>query len=303
MVKFMTFEWIVIPPIVFGNLLIIYSIYRFRMFHTRSYMLIANLAVSDLLVGLIYLPYDILYWNFKWIRQRKAMCILKFVLQHEFVGASVFNLLVISIDRYAAITYPLWRLQLSTKWTKIAIMVSWLASTVIAVVPFATVNSYDASNNCTFRWSMNFPIEYEISTFSVYMLAIIISFVLYSLVARRTFGILKRNEQKGHNSPSVNQYSFRRLISSYETTKIMILVLGVFVLCWLPYGVAVTVDYIAPLGPIGKTAKFIGGMLALLNSALNWIIFGVKNKNIRKSFKIIFCKKKYTERQLNRAGT
>jgi uncharacterized membrane protein len=85
----------------------------------------------------------------------------------------------------------------------------------------------------------------------------------------------------------------RQLKSSIEKTKLLILVLGVFVLCWLPYGVIVVLELFIPRE--NKTiiqAKAYSSLLAFLNSSVNWIIYGLKNKNIRKAFKQILCRKR-----------
>jgi hypothetical protein len=56
---FFVIEAIPIVPILFGNSLILFSIARFRRLRTRMNILVANLLVSDFLVGLIMIPYDI----------------------------------------------------------------------------------------------------------------------------------------------------------------------------------------------------------------------------------------------------
>jgi hypothetical protein len=56
---FFVIEAILIVPMLFGNSLILFSIARFRRLRTRMNILVANLSVSDFLVGLIIIPYDI----------------------------------------------------------------------------------------------------------------------------------------------------------------------------------------------------------------------------------------------------
>jgi uncharacterized membrane protein len=65
------------------------------------------------------------------------------------------------------------------------------------------------------------------------------------------------------------------------------------VLCWLPYGVIVVLELFIPRE--NKTiiqAKAYTSLLAFLNSSVNWIIYGLKNKKIRKAFKQILCRKR-----------
>ena len=74
--------------------------------------MIANLAVSDFLIGAVFIPYDMSTVGFPQMRQNKITN--AFLL--TFVGASVVNFLLISVERYAAIAYPLWHLKLSPNW-------------------------------------------------------------------------------------------------------------------------------------------------------------------------------------------
>lgn len=63
-------------------------------------------------------------------------------------------------------------------------------------------------------------------------------------------------------------------------------VFGTFLLCWLPYCCIAVVTTFRD----NPTTLYIRGythISGLLNSALNWMIYGFRNNNFRKAFKLI----------------
>ena len=81
-----TFYGLILLLSIPGNILIIYTVCRFRQLHTVAYIFIANLAFSDLLMVIFCVPFSVTsimvlqYWPFG-----KVMCILVNYIQviHE----------------------------------------------------------------------------------------------------------------------------------------------------------------------------------------------------------------------------
>ena len=63
-------------PTVFGNILILLSIVRFRRLRTKIHILIGHLAVNDLLVGATLLPLETIGDSFHY-DQEKYYCLIK----------------------------------------------------------------------------------------------------------------------------------------------------------------------------------------------------------------------------------
>jgi hypothetical protein len=90
-----------------GNILTILAIRCSRsLSNVMSNHFVLSLAISDLVVGLT-LPYHIAFHFSDVFEKDKGRCILRFVLLALGCTASVCNLIIIAIDRYISIVYPL----------------------------------------------------------------------------------------------------------------------------------------------------------------------------------------------------
>ncbi|GMT36941.1 hypothetical protein PFISCL1PPCAC_28238, partial [Pristionchus fissidentatus] len=93
---------------IFGNVLVVLSVFMYKRMRTFTNILLTSLATADLLVGLIVMPISLLdllhrhTWPF-WGWLCSAWATIDVLL----CTASILNLCVISLDRYFAITSPL----------------------------------------------------------------------------------------------------------------------------------------------------------------------------------------------------
>uniref|UniRef100_A0A8C5I765 Trace amine-associated receptor 13c-like n=2 Tax=Gouania willdenowi TaxID=441366 RepID=A0A8C5I765_GOUWI len=87
------------------NLMIIISISHFKKLHSPTNSLLLSLAVSDFLVGFL-LVFQIILIDGCWFFG-DLMCGVYFILDHIFTSASIGTMVLISVDRYVAICYPL----------------------------------------------------------------------------------------------------------------------------------------------------------------------------------------------------
>lgn len=91
---------------IFGNILVLFAIKREKQLQTKFNMYIANLAITDLTVAItamsFYTTDNILgYWPFG-----KFLCGVWIFNDYGMTFASVFTIIVISVDRFWAVTWP-----------------------------------------------------------------------------------------------------------------------------------------------------------------------------------------------------
>ena len=127
---------LIILLIVIGNLLVIVAIAVDRNLKRIQNWFIASLALSDLLVGLLVMPFSLAnelmgYWYFGDI-----LCELWLAVDVLLCTASILNLCLISLDRYWSITRAITYVRNRTK-TRAVIMITmvWALSIMICVPP------------------------------------------------------------------------------------------------------------------------------------------------------------------------
>ncbi|XP_071511035.1 beta-2 adrenergic receptor-like [Diadema antillarum] len=90
-----------------GNGLVVYAVYRYHRLRTPTYLIIASLAVADFFTGLIGIP---VYLYFSLSRNTTCDPFVGSVLTAPlmvFSAVSFTLIIIISVDRYIAITRPL----------------------------------------------------------------------------------------------------------------------------------------------------------------------------------------------------
>jgi len=133
-----------------GNSLVCYVLVV-RQRRRSIHLLTLNLAISDLIVSVIYLPTQMyqLQVQLKWGLGDVA-CRLFYGINSCTVNASIGTLLLITYDRYTAVTQPMVVHRRNTRRTKILIAIVWLVSIAVSI-PLLLVT--DIHNGfCTEHW-------------------------------------------------------------------------------------------------------------------------------------------------------
>lgn len=118
---------------VVGNMLVIITVVHFRQLHTPTNLFILSLALADLLVGGISMPFSMLRavetcWYFGTL-----FCKIHTCLDIMCCVSSILNLNMISIDRYYAISHPLlYKSKITMSVAFIVVYTLWIVSAAYA---------------------------------------------------------------------------------------------------------------------------------------------------------------------------
>ena len=290
---FFLIDVIAILPTIFGNSLIIISLIRYKSLRkTKAFILIGNLALADLLVGLVLIPMDLVLLMANYVADNMTYCILYHCMIYTLITASVLNLFLLSLERFHAIIRPFQHNSTFTaKRIYYTMSITWIFVIVCGFMPMFVWGTGIIAFTPVCRSSTLFSNTYQIAMNTVIVTALVISFVFFIIIIRIALRKTKQKQLKCTDSPMEGSHSRHNLRRDIRHTRLMVLVSGIFIICWGPYCI------ISLIPNISVTVTFIRNWLAslgLINSCLNWIVYGARNKRFRRAFKNILncsCRK------------
>lgn len=306
-----------------GNAMILIAVYKFRSLQTITNVFIVNLGAADLLLALLAMPFTMVssvtrQWVFG-----NIMCNIQAMLNSFFCTASITTLTFVSIERYVAICCPLRYKGLITPFAvKIMICCIWLHGAICAVstFPFSRFGYLDFEFICTVDWTYNIPyticfavvflgIPFSISATCYCIILKIalkqkkqINFVQVgeiSTVEKPSTTVMAENSAKKHRliclqnkakssgSYKENQHK-RQAMVEHKAAMMVALVVGTFMACWFPHAIGVFC-LLDPICHWSNRFYVTTTWLAMLNSALNSVIYGLMSRSFRQAFKSLLC--------------
>ncbi|KAJ0176313.1 hypothetical protein K1T71_008487 [Dendrolimus kikuchii] len=165
----------------FGNVLVILSVARERSLQTATNYFIVSLAVADLLVAVVVMPFGVYYlFNGVW-GLPAVVCDCYIAMDVTCSTSSIFNLVAISVDRYIAVTQPIkYAKHKSNGRVWLMIAVAWLVSGAIgSPIVLGLNNTPDRSaDQCLFN-NTDYVIYSSLGSF--YIPCIIMMFLYYNI--------------------------------------------------------------------------------------------------------------------------
>ena len=275
-------EFIIFVPTVFGNTLTLISIRRFQWLQTPLNALVGNLALSDMLIGICFIPLHVL-GTFMELNKFRAMCLTNLTILVTLLLASLISMLAISVERYYSVAFP-WKHRASRRhlFVKIFIPVCWIGVICFAIIPLSGWNNFkdgQKNNKCQLYLMWPKTLKYILNSTIIFIIAVnIILFLLIINIA------LNRKPA----SYSTEQEVRLRVNQTLAKTYMLMAVSAIFIFCWTPFCVISLFMLIGDTDDL-KLLQTWTLNLGLLNSGLNWLIYGVKNEKFRKAFRLLLC--------------
>ncbi|XP_060937464.1 dopamine receptor D2 like [Limanda limanda] len=174
--------------VVFGNVLVCVAVSRERALQTTTNYLIVSLAVSDLLLATLVMPWGVYLevvgeWHFSLIH-----CDILLTLDVMMCTASILNLCAISIDRYTAVAMPLLYNTRYSSRRRVAVMISvvWFLSFAISCpLLFGLNNTADPEGTtCSFA-DPAFVVYSSVASFYVPFIVTLLVYAQICVVLRK----------------------------------------------------------------------------------------------------------------------
>ncbi|XP_028809273.1 trace amine-associated receptor 4-like [Denticeps clupeoides] len=287
-----TFMLAIILVTVFGNLLVIMSISHFRQLQSPTNFIILSLALVDCLLGCLVLPYSMMRSVEGCWYLGETVCTLHSSLDMGLSVASLLHVCLISADRYWAICYPFRYGGNSTVlFVAFGTSITWLFSIILSFgVLFSKVNLLGVETvflnlcvgACVLMFNKEWGIIAPIVTFFLPAAVMVSLYLKIFYVARRHAQSI--SDRHGVDaSPQISDQKERK------AAKTLSFVVGVFVLCWMPYFITTIMDpflnFSAPTGVFDAL-----GWFGYFNSTCNPLIYGFFYPRFQKAFKMIMSR-------------
>ncbi|NXS21989.1 ADA1A protein, partial [Mystacornis crossleyi] len=297
---------------VLGNILVILSVACHRHLQSVTHYYIINLAVADLLLTSTVLPFsatmEILgYWVFG-----RIFCNIWAAVDVLCCTASIMSLCIISIDRYIGVSYPLRYPSIVTERRGLlALLCVWALSLVISIGPLFGWKEQAPEDEtiCQITEEPGYVLFSALGSFYLPLAIILVMYCRVYVVAKRenkglssglktekshseevTLRIHRKNAPgasgSAPNPKSKHHFSVRLLKFSREkkAAKTLGIVVGCFVLCWLPFFVVMPLGSFFPAIKPPDTLFKITFWLGYLNSCINPIIYPCSSQEFKKAF-------------------
>lgn len=273
-----------------GNIFVLYVVRNNIKLHTVTHYLIVNLASADLLITVFNMSE---MFKTEVTGGDEAFggvaghiyCVGVIVVLNLSVACSILTLTAIAVERFCSIIFPFKRI-ITVKLAKAIVVGIWVSSFVITIPFFFHIKVEDVYGDgvfyCVEDWSIITSQIFQIVFFVLmYACPLIAIFVLYLSI-----GIKLWRRQADSSLGNSN----RRTRMTVQVTKMLVVSVVVFALCWLPQHVVLFINYFMLHICPPEFLWFGGILLAYANSAMNPIIYVTFHSEYRKQFKVAFTR-------------
>ncbi|KAM3835902.1 alpha-1D adrenergic receptor-like, partial [Diretmus argenteus] len=251
-----------------GNILVILSVVCNKHLQTVTNFFIVNLAMADLFLSIIVLPFSASLevlgcWAFG-----RIFCNIWAAVDVLCCTASILSLCVISIDRYIGVKYCLkYPTIMTERKAGVILVVVWVSSTVISVGPLLGWKEPPPLDDsvCSITEEPGYALFSSLFSFYLPLMVILIMYFRVYVVARRTTKSLEAGVKRERNksmevvlrihcrsapedarpasAKSSKNHPFRSSLSvrlmkfsrEKKAAKTLAIVVGMFIVCWLPF--------------------------------------------------------------------
>ncbi|KAL4658094.1 somatostatin receptor type 5-like [Arapaima gigas] len=269
-----------------GNTLVIHIVLHYSKTESVTNIYILNLAIADelFMLGLPFLAVQnaLQSWPFG-----SFMCRLVMTVDGINQFTSIFCLTVMSIDRYLAVVHPI----RSSKWRRpqVAKAVNgtvWAVSfmVVLPVVIFANIHKVSKGGICNIIWPQ--PENIWKAAFIIYTSTVgffcplLVICLCYLLIVIK----IRSSGKKVHATSNKRRKSERRV------TWMVVIVVAVFVFCWLPFYALNIINLIVRLPEEPQGLFYFVVVLSYANSCANPIVYGFLSENFKRGFRKALCR-------------
>lgn len=271
-----------------GNVLVCFVVFRNKAMQTVTNLFITNLALSDILLCGLAVPFTPLYTFLQGWIFGMAMCHIVPYAQGVSVYISTLTLTSIAIDRFFVIIYPFHpRMKLSTCF--LIIVSIWLVALLITLPYGLFVKFFSPNDTSTYFCEESWPAESyrqifgTVTTTLQFILPFLFMSICYISVSIR---LNDRAKARIGNKTSKKEEADRD--RKKRTNRMLISMVAVFGISWLPLNtVNMFNDFYSNTDDwqYYNLLFFLAHCIAMSSTCYNPFLYAWLNENFRKEFK------------------
>ena len=272
-----------------ANCFIVMIVYKTPALRKPINYFIACMAISDLLYSTFWIPLYLSSLLASWRidgQLGQALCkLLPFLGNVSFV-VSIQNLILIAVDRFVAVVFPLRSPLIGSKQCPFFISAMWIVAGAVSSPNLFTFQlvEYSGEIQCGRRWKKAFG---ESSSFTDFLLpyCVLLIFIPVMLLVILYSIILAKLKTQAHPGQSVNTQQ-RRERQNRNVLQMSIAIVLVFVSCWLPFYTNLFVIEYSSVQSCAVLLYFdVAVVMTVAYCAINPIICFVFSSNYRQGLK------------------
>ena len=283
---------------ILGNLLVCVTIASVRRLQNMTNYFIFSLALGDLFLGCLVLPFSTLntllpeHWPLGAI-----FCNIFVSTDVMLCTVSILHLFTISLDRYFAVTAPYKYCQAVQPRRVLAVLASiWIFSFLMAFVPIhlgwntedGTMQNLKDPTRCVFEANAIYVLLVSIGTYFAPLIIMCAVYIKVFIITRKQ--VERINNMVKYTSESPSQKSDCPA-SDHKAIFTLASVVTAFTICWVPYFVIFTARPFIPY-QIDTTLDLFVLWLGYVNSILNPFLYAFHSTEFRFGFMWILCRKR-----------
>ena len=277
-----------------GNCLIAMIVYKTRTMRKPINYFIVNMAMSDLLYPIFLIPRILTQLLVgSWLiggPLGHALCKLINTLSVVSLDVSAQSLVLIAVDRFGAVVFPLRSSLISSKRCRFLILATWIIAMCFHspfLLAFKVIEN-PGQVACVLQWNKELGRysslkNYLLVTYVVFLyIPIVLLTTLYSIILYN----LKSQKIPGEQSASAQEQRSKR---NRNVIKMAIAIVLGFAICWVPFSIFLLILFFVwnkqfPCG-IFHNVNVIISFIAYANSVINPIICFSFSENYRQGFR------------------
>lgn len=289
---------------VVGNAIVIILIYKRRRLHVMTNYFVVSLAAADFLVAL-FLPTFIIACNF-WSGCEITTYNMFFNL---FTLASIANLFVMTVDRYASIVHPLrYQSYATSSRLSAAMLASWIIPALLSFSPlFWKFSSSEKVKNTATKVHA-FIVITAFELIPTVVMPAMYAHIFHTARKHARQVAVHRTQLQFNNTcsqvfsemstlgttPMGKRVSFtlqrnkgqRR--SDGSSIAVLGAVIGLFVLCW-SFDTVISFCNKLELCVINESLFRVSDLMIFVNSAINPLVYALLKKDIKRELSVMCC--------------